>query len=114
MSFGTSGHNLRLLLIDVCYAFNKLNQMVMLWIIPQGDHYPVLGFQFNCYQHQVILVIQNKGGGAALFVLLGHEGVTKGNPLTIMEFAIGVIPLIQCLKGEFPCMKQPWYMVVHQ
>jgi hypothetical protein len=94
------------LLVDARNAFNELNRTVMLWTIrhewPSGAR-----FSFNCYQHWVTLVIQDKGG-AAVF-LHSREGVTQGDPLAMVGYGVGVLPLIRKLKGEFPQVSQPWY-----
>ena len=37
------------------------------------------------------------------------EGVTQGDPLTIITYGIGLIPLIRELRGAHPRVTQPWY-----
>jgi len=36
------------------------------------------------------------------------EGVTQGDPLSMFLYAVGILPLIQSLKGSFLCA-QIWY-----
>jgi hypothetical protein len=87
------------LLIDVRNAFNELNRTVMLWTVrhewPSGER-----FTINCYKHWSILVIRgNNGTGVFLF---SKEGVTQGDPILMVAYGIGVLPLIRQLKKEFP------------
>ena len=37
------------------------------------------------------------------------EGVTRGNPLDMIAYGIGVLPLFQELREAHPCVTQPWY-----
>jgi hypothetical protein len=94
------------LLIDTCNAFNEQNQIAMLWAVrhewPSGAR-----FTFNCYKHWSSLMIH--GNNSTGVVLHSKEGVTQGDPLAMITYGIGTLPLIQQLKEEFPDTKQPWY-----
>ena len=46
-------------------------------------------------------------GAASL--LQSREGVTQGDPLTMVAYGIGVIPLIQRLKLVYTNFTQTWY-----
>ena len=37
------------------------------------------------------------------------ESVTQGEPLAMIEYAIGVLLLIRELCDAHPCVSQPWY-----
>ena len=37
------------------------------------------------------------------------EGVTKGNPLAMIAYGIGILPLINNIKQKIPDVTQPWY-----
>ena len=37
------------------------------------------------------------------------EGVTQGDPLAMIAYGIGVLPLIRKLRESHPCVTQPWY-----
>jgi hypothetical protein len=94
------------LLVDARNAFNEQNRTGMLWTVrhewPSGAR-----FAFNCYRHWGTLVIRgNNGTGVFLF---SKEGVTQGDPLAMLCYGLGVLPLIRILKEEFPDVKQPWY-----
>jgi hypothetical protein len=83
-----------------------LNRTAMLWAIrhewPSGAR-----FAFNCYRHWATLMIRgNNGTGAVLF---SKEGVTQGDPLAMVAYGIGLLPIIRQLKAEFPAVEQPWY-----
>ena len=95
------------LLVDARNAFNELNREVMLWVIrhewPQGAR-----FVFNCYQHWAILLVRGNKHGAA-FIVYSQEGVTQGDPLAMVAYGIGILPLIRLLKAKAPSLHQSWY-----
>ena len=78
----------------------------MLWIVrhlwPSGAC-----FVFNCYSHWSSLVLQ-KGNGTAS-ILHSREGATQGDPLAMIAYGIGILPLINNLKREIPDVTHPWY-----
>ena len=37
------------------------------------------------------------------------EGVTQGDPLDMIAYGIGVLPLIRELRGAHPRVTHPWY-----
>ena len=37
------------------------------------------------------------------------EGVTQWEPLAMIAYGIGVLPLFQELRNTHPCVTQPWY-----
>ena len=41
--------------------------------------------------------------------LHSREGVTQGEPLPMIAYVIGILPLIKHLKQEIPDVTQPWY-----
>jgi hypothetical protein len=41
--------------------------------------------------------------------LLSQKGITQGDPIAMLGYAIGMMPLISPLKAEFPELEQPWY-----
>ena len=64
-------------------------------------------FVFNCYHNWSSLVLRN-GNGTASF-LHSREGVTQGDPLEMISYGIGILPLINNLKREIPDATKPWY-----
>ena len=77
----------------------------MLWAVwhewPSGAQ-----VTFNCYRHWATLVVQDSGEGSVHF-LHSKEGVTQGDPLAMIVYGIGVLPLIRKLRGAHPQVTQP-------
>ena len=95
------------LLIDAQNEFNEENRTAMIWAVrhewPSGKQ-----FTFSCYRHLATLVERDTGEGSGHF-LYSKEGVTQGDPLTIIAYGIGVLPLIRELWETHPHVKQLWY-----
>ena len=79
----------------------------MLWAVrhewPSGAR-----FTYNCYRHWATLVVRNTKDGSGHF-LHSKEGVTQGDPLAMIAYGIGVLPLIRVLRSDHPQVSQPWY-----
>ena len=79
-----------LLLVDATNAFNSVNRVAALWnatvLWPWCSR-----FLFNIYQVYASLLIQ----GGNTVSSLSKEGVTQGNPLSMMLYAVGVLPLFE-------------------
>jgi hypothetical protein len=87
------------LLIDARNAFNEQDRKIILWNVwhgwPSGAR-----FMFNSYKHwSTLMIINNDERGE---FLLSQQGVTKGYPLAMLEYALGMLPLACQLKAEFP------------
>ena len=63
---------------------------------------------FNCCRHWDTLVVWDTGYRSGHF-LHSKEGVTQGDPLAMIAYGIGVLPLIRELRGAYPRITQPWY-----
>ena len=48
-------------------------------------------------------------GGGNYNINHSKEGVTQGEPLDILAYGIGIIPLTKNLKSTYPDVIQPWY-----
>ena len=94
------------LLVDARNAFNEGNRGHMLWNVrhewPSGSR-----FTFNCYRHYAVMIVRC-ADGTAVFVV-SREGVTQGDPLAMIAYAILMLPLVRRLKAEVPDCHQPWY-----
>ena len=91
-----------LLLVDARNAFNSVNREAALWNVrilwPKW-----LQFLYNTYHGYATLVVP----GASEFVL-SKEGVTQGDPLSMLMYAITVLPLTQALVDRDK-WDQNWY-----
>ena len=95
------------LLIDARNAFNEENQTSMIWDVrhewPSGAQ-----FTINCYCHWRTIVVRYTGDGPGQF-LHSKEGVTQGDPLAMIAYGTGVLPLIRELGNAHPRVTQSWY-----
>ena len=64
-------------------------------------------FAFNCYWHWFMLVISASNGTGHL--LHSKEGVTQRDPLAMIAYGLGILPLIRDLWTAHPRVTQPWY-----
>ena len=64
-------------------------------------------FSFNCYRHWATLVIR-AGDGTGHF-LFSKEGMTQGDPLAMVAYGLGILPLICELQQAHPSVTHPWY-----
>ena len=94
------------LLIDASNGFNELNRHMMLWTIrhewPAGAR-----FAFNCYKYWSPLVLRGHSGGFSC--LFSKEGITQGDPLSMVLYGLALLPLIRHLHSEHPHAAQQWY-----
>ena len=94
------------LLVDARNGFNKINRKSMLWTT---RHLWANGarFSFNCYRHSAQLILRRRN--APCKQLLSQEGVTQGDPLSMVLYGLALVPLGKILRDEFPTILQPWY-----
>lgn len=80
------------LLVDAKNAFNEVHRTSLMWHVrhrwPSGST-----FAFNAYRHSRVLVLRGFDG-----VLLSREGVTQGDPLAMVLYAIALLPIISKLE----------------
>ena len=89
-----------IIMADAENGFNMLNRKAMLWTV---RHLWAAGsrFSFNCYRHAAQLVVV-RGQGQPASILLSREGVTQGDPLSMILYGVDLVPLIRLLKTEVP------------
>eukprot|EP00957_Ditylum_brightwellii_P074597 5668379-Ditylum_brightwellii.AAC.1 len=78
--------NWGILLMDAKNAFNQINRRVMLWEV---RHLWAAGsrFAFNTYRHWWKLVLRGQDE-----LILSKEGMTQGDPLSMILYALPVLP----------------------
>ena len=84
------------ILIDARNAFNEDNRTAIIWAVrhkwPRGAQ-----FTFNCYRHWDTLVLHGIEYGSGHF-LHSKEGMTQGEPLTMIAYEISPPPFIRELR----------------
>ena len=94
------------LLVDATNGFNELGRKAMLWTV---RHRWANGarFSFNCYRHSAQLLLRRRGGDCE--IILSREGVTQGDPLSMVLYGLALTPLAETLRAAVPTVIQPWY-----
>jgi hypothetical protein len=96
-----SGNGWGTLLVDASNAFNSVNRVAALWNVRL--RWPRCArFLFNTYRGYSVMVIQG-----AKNLLHSQEGVTQGDPLSMLMYAMAILPLIQSL--DVSRVTQNWY-----
>ena len=94
------------LLVDAKNGFNELSRKAMLWttrhLWANGSR-----FAFNCYRHSSQLLLRRRG--LPCLILLSREGVTQGDPLSMVLYGLTLTPLAASLRKAVPSVVQPWY-----
>ena len=93
-------------LVDALNGFNKLSRLAMLWTVrhrwPAGAR-----FAFNCYKHWAQLLFRQPG--ELPVTILSIEGVTQGDPLSMVLYGITLVPLVEELRAADPGLLSPLY-----
>ena len=94
------------LLVDATNGFNELSRKAMLWTV---RHRWANGarFSFNCYRHSAQLLLRRRGGDCE--IILSREGVTQGDPLSMVLYGLALTPLAETIRAAVPTVVQPWY-----
>ena len=79
-------------IVDVPNGLNNLSRLAMLWTVrncwPVGPR-----FTFNFYKHCEHLILHHPRDPPG--TLLSREGVTQGDPLLMVLYAIKIIPSVE-------------------
>ena len=62
---------------------------------------------FNCYRHSAILLLRHRNQKAT--VLLSQEGVTQGDPLSMVLYGLTLVPLAEIVRHGVPDLIHAWY-----
>ena len=94
------------MLTDARNGFNKLSRLAMLWNVrhrwPAGAR-----FVFNCYRHWAQLLLRHPEDPPV--TILSREGVTQGEPLSMVLYGITLVPLEEDLRAADPGIISPFY-----
>ena len=95
-----------ILMVDASNGFNELNPKAMLWTV---RHRWADGarFAFNCYCHSAILLLRRRNQEAT--VILSQEGVTQGDPLSMVVYGLTLVPLAEIVRCRLPDLIHAWY-----
>jgi hypothetical protein len=90
-------------------ARNGFNELGLCAILLTILHRWAAGFRsaFNCYRHAAQLILRRKDWQG--YTLLSSEGVTQGNPLSMILYGLTLVPLAKTLQRAHPEVVQAWY-----
>ena len=93
-------------LVDARNEFNELSRLAMLWTVrhrwPAGAR-----FTFNCYKHWEQLLLLHPGEPPV--TILSREGVTQGDPLSMVLYGITLVPLEDELRAADSGLLSPLF-----
>ena len=93
-------------LVDARNGFNELSRLVMLWTVrhrwPAGAR-----FAFNCYKNWAQLLLRQPGELSV--TILSREGVTQGDPLSMVLYGTTLVPLTEELRAADPRLLSLFY-----
>ena len=86
------------LLIDAQNDFDEETQTAMIWEV---------WYEWSISVHWATLVVRNSEGSGHF--LHRKEEMNQGDPVSMIDYGIGVPPLIRELRDAHPCVTQPCY-----
>ena len=84
----------------------KNKKVVIIWTVHHLWPYGAC-FIFNCYRHWYSLILHNGNGTSR--ILHSRVGVIKGDPLGMVDYWLGVLPLIKNVKSAHHDVIRTWY-----
>ena len=96
----------RTTLVDVCNGLNELIRLSILWTV---RHHWLTGARFalNFYRHWEQLLLCQPGGPPVTILI--QEGVTHGDPLSILLYGITLVPPADELRAAESGILSPFY-----
>ena len=95
-----------MILVDARNRFNEINCVVLLWTV-QFLWASGARFAFNCYIHYAILIFCCIGKERV--ALHSKEGVTQGDPLSMVLYGLALVPIAKQLQSFQPNVMQAFY-----
>ena len=94
------------MLVDARNEFNELSRLAMLWTV---RHRWLAGARFalNCYRHWAQLLLCQTGEPPV--TILSREGITQGDPLSMVLYGITLVPLANELRAADTGLLLPFY-----
>ena len=93
-------------IVDARHGFNELSRLAMLWTVqhcwPAGAR-----FAFNGYKHWAQLLLRQPREMPV--TILSREGVTQGDPLSMVLYGITLVPLAEELRAADPGLLSLFY-----
>eukprot|EP00957_Ditylum_brightwellii_P044679 3387409-Ditylum_brightwellii.AAC.1 len=93
-------------LVDARNGFNELSRYAMLWMVQHRWQAGAI-FVFNCYRHWALLIIHQPGQDPV--VLHSKEGVTQGDPQSMVTYGITLVPLAEQIRAADAEVMVPFY-----
>ena len=88
-------------------GFNEMRHLTMLWTV--WRHWPEkLRFTFNCYKNLAQILLRQTW--TPLVTLMSKEGVTQGDPLSVVLYGVTLVPLVEELWEADPGILTPLYV----
>ena len=92
--------------VDVRNEFNEMSYLAMLWtvrhLLPAGTR-----FAFNFYRHWAKLLLCHPGEPPVTILI--REGVTQGDPISMVLYRITLVPLGEELRAAYLGLLSPFY-----
>ena len=93
-------------LVDARKGFNKLSRLAILWNVrhrwPAGER-----FAFNYYRHWAQHILHQLGKPPVK--ILSKEGITQGDPISMVLYGINLVPLAEWLRAADLGILPPFY-----
>ena len=93
-------------IVDSRNGFNELSCLEMLWTV-QHRWSAGARFTLNCYRHWAQLLLRQPGDPPV--TILGREGVTQGDPISMVLYRITLVPLTEKPRAADPGLPSPFY-----
>ena len=98
-------------LVDARNGFNELSRLPMMWTVrhrwPAGAR-----FALNCYRHLAQLLLRQPMEPPV--TILSREGFTQGDPLSMVQYGITLVPLEEELRAADLGLLSPFTLMMRR